>query len=274
MNYSPCRIGTLLTKLRDAQPLVHNITNTVSANLCANVILCIGGLPVMADDVHEVEDIVRRSQAVVLNAGTLNPLKLEAMVLAGKTANQIGVPVVVDPVGAGASRARGRGILGLLDQVKPDIIRGNVSEVAFLAGRAGETRGVEAAREKTFSPVDVGLEVAQRYGTVVCLTGRKDYVISHKDICTVGGGHFLMSKVTGMGCMFSSVTGAFAAVTEDPFLAGLAAAACFGAAGKKAGEKSCGPGSFQVNFFDSLHALTPEYVESHCGIERVDSTNT
>lgn len=270
MDYSPSQIGTLLTKLRDAQPLVHNITNTVSANICANIILCIGGLPVMADDIHEVEDIVRRSQAVVLNAGTLNPLKLEAMVLAGKTANRIGIPVVVDPVGAGASRARGQGILRLFDQVKPDIIRANVSEVAFLAGREGETRGVEAAREKTFSPVEVGLAVAGKYGTVVCLTGKKDYVISDRDIYTVGGGHSLMSKVTGMGCMLSSVTGAFSAVTEDPFLAGLAAAACFGAAGKKAGETSCGPGSFQVNFFDSLYALTPEYVESHCGIERID----
>ncbi len=255
------RAGALLARLRDERPLVHNITNWVVTNVTANVLLQVGALPVMAHAREEVEEMVEAAGALVLNIGTLTPQLVDAMLLAGRRANELGIPVVFDPVGAGATNLRTESSHFLLRELSVNILRGNGGEISVLAGFGGEVKGVEAVASGG-ERGEIARLAARQFNTVVALTGPRDYISDGERLLAVDNGHPLLSAVTGTGCMATAVIGAFAAVADDYLLAAAAGLAAFGLAAEKAGEVSKGPGSFQVALFDALYRLTGADLEA------------
>jgi len=260
------RAGALLTKLRDERPLVHNVTNWVVTNVTANVLLQIGALPVMAHAREEVEEMVAAAGALVLNIGTLTPQLVDAMLLAGKRAHELGIPVIFDPVGAGATTLRTESSHLLLRELDVDILRGNSGEISVLAGFGGVVKGVEAVASGGEGS-EIARRAARRFQTVVALTGPRDYISDGERLVMVDNGHHLLSTVTGTGCMSTAVIGAFAAVSDDYLLAAAAGLAAFGVAAEKAGQESRGPGSFQAALFDALYRLTPADLEAGAKIK-------
>jgi hydroxyethylthiazole kinase len=253
--------GESLRRLRETRPLVHQITNYVVMNETANATLALGALPVMAHAPEEVEEMVGIAGALVLNIGTLSSAWVEAMLLAGRAANAGGIPVVLDPVGAGATRYRTETALRILDEVDVAVLRGNAGEVATLAGVDAEVRGVES-----IGAADTAAEVAKRaastLGVVASVTGSVDHVSDGERVVAVENGHPLLASITGTGCMSSAVTGSFLAVRrDDPLEAAAEALAAFGVAGENAAPGAKGPGTFHVNLYDALAALDPELLD-------------
>jgi len=263
MSVSP---GTTLRTLRERRPLVHQITNYVVMNETANVTLALGALPVMAHAREEVEEMVGLAGALVLNIGTLSPPWVEAMLAAGQTANAAGVPVVLDPVGAGATSYRTRTARQILDEVDVAVLRGNQGEVATLVGVEAEVRGVESIGVDG-EPADLARAAAQHLGVVVSVTGQVDHVSDGKSVLAVANGHELLTTVTGTGCMSSAITGCFLAVKRDaPLEAAAEALAAFGVAAEDAARDARGPGSFHVGLYDALAALDPEALDGRARI--------
>jgi hydroxyethylthiazole kinase len=256
----------LLTRLRSRRPLIHHITNFVVMNTTANITLCAGALPVMAHARQEVEDMSASADALVLNLGTLWPEQVEAMLLAGGRANAKGIPIVLDPVGAGATPYRTESAHRILSELSIAIVRGNAAEIASLSGIEAGIRGVEAVGASGDNPA-IALAFARRYPCVAVVTGPVDSITDGRRLFRVQNGHPLMARVTGTGCMGTSVIAAFSAVEKDSALAAAAALACYGLAGEKAAERSQGPGSFQMHLFDTLAALTEDDVRSGVRID-------
>jgi hydroxyethylthiazole kinase len=253
--------GESLRRLRDTRPLVHQITNYVVMNETANATLALGALPVMAHAPEEVEEMVGIAGALVLNIGTLSSSWVEAMLRAGRAANAAGVPVVLDPVGAGSTRYRTETALRILDEVDVAVLRGNAGEVATLAGVDAEVRGVESIGAAD-SGADVAKRAASTLGVVASVTGSVDHVSDGERVVAVENGHPLLASITGTGCMSSAITGAFLAVRrDDPLEAAAEALAAFGVAGENAAPGAKGPGSFHVNLYDALAALDPELLD-------------
>jgi hydroxyethylthiazole kinase len=246
-----------LARLRAQSPLVHNITNFVVMNFTANALLAIGASPVMAHAVEEVEDMVSISGALVINIGTLSGHWLEGMKLAMKKAAELNKPIILDPVGAGATPYRNTMLTELLNVASPAIIRGNASEILALAGSNIQTKGVDSTAASDDS-IEAAIALSKKYGSVVSVSGATDIVVSGSRIGRVQNGVPLMTKVTGMGCSASAVAGAFAAIQKDPFEAAITAAAMMGVCGELAFGKSHLPGSFQIAFLDALSETTPQ----------------
>jgi len=258
--------GQMLRELRERKPLVHQITNYVVMNETANATLALGALPVMAHAREEVEEMVALAGALVLNIGTLSPHWIEAMLLAGKAANEHGVPVVLDPVGVGATRFRTETARRLLDEVKVAVLRGNQGEIATLVGVRAEVRGVESIGAGG-EPADLAREAAQSLELVASVTGPIDHVSDGDRALAVANGHPLLAAVTGTGCMSSAITGCFLAVAQDtPLEAAATALAAFGVAAEDAARDAKGPGSFHVGLYDALAALEPETVDARAKI--------
>jgi hydroxyethylthiazole kinase len=258
--------GTTLRTLRERKPLVHQITNYVVMNETANVTLALGALPVMAHARDEVEEMVGLAGALVLNIGTLSPPWVEAMLAAGKAANAGGVPVVLDPVGVGATSYRTRTARQIVDEVDVTVLRGNQGEVATLVGVEAEVRGVESIGVGG-EPAELARTAAQRLGVVVSVTGRVDHVSDGKSVLSVANAHDLLTTVTGTGCMSSAITGCFLAVKRDgPLEAAAEALAAFGVAAEEAARDARGPGSFHVGLYDALAALEPELLDARARI--------
>jgi hydroxyethylthiazole kinase len=250
--------GESLRRLREARPLVHQITNYVVMNETANATLAIGALPVMAHAADEVEEMVGLAGALVLNIGTLSPAWVDAMLLAGRAANARGVPVVLDPVGAGATGYRTETARRILSAVDVAVLRGNAGEIATLAGIDAEVRGVESIGAGG-AGADVARQAAATLGVVASVTGPVDHVSDGDRVVAVENGHPLLASITGTGCMSSALTGAFLAVNaEQPLEAAAEALAAFGVAGENAAPGAKGPGSFHVNLYDALAALDPD----------------
>lgn len=247
-------ISQLLTRIRAQKPLIHHITNMVVMNDTANITLAIGALPVMAHALEEVEEMVSLAGALVLNIGTLTPAQIEAMLRAGKCANERGVPVVLDPVGAGATRLRTQSALRLLSELRIAVVRGNVSEIGALIGVAGETRGVEAI-SVTMEREALARLAAQQLGTVVAITGACDVVSNGTRQTYIDNGHPLLASITGSGCMATSLIGAFLAIETDSLLASTAALVAMGVAGEIAASTAHGPGTFRAHLLDAVAAL-------------------
>ena len=250
-----------LDGVRQKKPVVHTITNWVTAGDVANALYAIGARPVMAVALEEVEDIVSGADAVVLNLGTPDPFRVEAMLLAGRCANRLGRPLVLDPVGAGASRFRKESIRKILSELRMTLIRGNRAEIGALAQRGGELRGIDAAK----GPDDLygaAKKLSQETGATVVVSGPQDLVVRGERIIEVGNGHPMMGLVTGTGCILSVVMGAFAAVETDPMVAAVGAAIFFGLAGERAALQGKGPGTFKTALLDALFALTPEDIKT------------
>lgn len=251
-----------LAAIRDRRPLVHSITNFVVMNETANALLCIGALPIMSHAVQEVEEMVSAAGALVLNIGTLEPEWIDAMELAGRKANGLGIPVILDPVGAGATRMRTEACRRLLDRVRISVVRGNAAEVAALAGAASEIRGVEAISAPE-SVEQLAAEFARTFGGVAAVTGAIDTVSDGRRTASISNGHVMLSRLVGTGCMSSVIVGAFAAVQPDSFAAAVGGLCAFGMAGELAAEASGDrPGSFHVELYNALYALDGEAARS------------
>ncbi|MFY9800735.1 MAG: hydroxyethylthiazole kinase [Methanoregula sp.] len=254
------KFSDLFARLREKRPLVHHITNYVTVNDCANITIAAGAAPVMADAAEEVCEMVTFAGALVLNIGTLNRGQIESMILAGGMANDRKIPVILDPVGAGATRFRTDSALRLLDELEITILKGNAGEIGVLAGAEAHVRGVDSFG-MTGDPVSIARQFAKKAGITVVVSGVTDIVSDGKRILLVDNGHPMMGSISGTGCMAASVIGAFAAVSGDPVIASAAALAAFGIAGEKAASGARGPYTFKVALFDELAALQPENLE-------------
>jgi hydroxyethylthiazole kinase len=254
-----------LERVRQRSPLVHNITNYVAMNLTANALLAIGASPVMAHAPEEVEDMVDIASALVINIGTLSGHWVEAMFKAAHQAKKNGIPIVYDPVGAGATPYRTRTILELIQAVPPAIVRGNASEIMASAGGQEKTKGVDSAAA-TENALASARHISEQQSCVVCVSGETDYIVDKKRITLIKNGHALMPKVTGLGCTATALCAAFAAVQADHFAATVAAMAVMGISGEIAAEKAQGPGSLQVHFLDALFNMKAEDIEQRLNI--------
>jgi hydroxyethylthiazole kinase len=248
--------GTTLAVIRERRPLVHNITNYVVMNETANAILALGALPVMAHAKDEVGEMVGLAGALVLNIGTLSEDWVESMLLAGAAANERNVPVVLDPVGVGATEYRTTTARRILDAVDVAVLRGNAGEVATLVGVAAEVRGVESVAAAG-DAAELAREAARTLGLVASVTGAVDHVSDGERSAAIANGHELLAAITGTGCMSTSLTGCFLAAKDDPFEAAVEALVAFGVAGEDAAVGAKGPGSFHVSLYDALAALDP-----------------
>lgn len=259
-------IAKLLTLVREKKPLVHHITNMVTASECANITLLAGGLPIMAHALEEVEEMVGHAGALVLNIGTLSPAQVEAMLAAGRRANELGLPIILDPVGAGATALRTESAVRLLDQLQIGVIKGNAAEIAVLAGGRAEIRGVESLGVDG-DVAALAVSLARRRRTVVAVTGAVDLVTDGRRLVEIGNGHPLMGKVVGTGCMSASLVGCFAAVEPDLLYATAAALVCFGVAAELAGEEGITlPTAFKERLFDQLYRLDVAVVDKRKNI--------
>ena len=257
MNDAADRAAGIMAKVRSKRPIVHHITNFVVMEATANITLCAGALPVMAHAKEEVAEMAGGADALVLNLGTLWPDLVEAMLIAGRRANERGIPIVLDPVGAGATRLRTDSARRLLSELSIAIVRGNPSEIAVLAGREAKIRGVESVSVAD-DPATVAMQFARQYGCVTAVTGPIDTVTDGMRLISVANGHPMMSRVTGTGCMATSVVAAYAAVESDYITAAAAALAAYGLAAQNAAQWAQGPGAFQVHLYDSLAGLTED----------------
>jgi hydroxyethylthiazole kinase len=254
-------VGDSLGRLRETKPLVHQITNYVVMNETANATLALGALPVMAHAREEVAEMVQLAGALVLNIGTLSPHWIDAMLAAGKAASERGIPVVLDPVGAGATRYRTETAKLILDEVDVTVLRGNAGEVATLVGVDAEVRGVESI-DSGGDVAELARTAAAQLGVVASVTGVVDHVSDGERSYAIENGHPLLASITGTGCMSSAVTGCFLAVRrEEPLDAAAAALVAFGVAGEDAARDAKGPGSFHVGLYDALAALDPATVD-------------
>jgi len=251
----------MLEAIRRERPLVHNITNFVVMNATANALLALGASPVMAHALEEVEEMVSLAGALVLNIGTLTPDWVQAMIRAGRRANALGIPVALDPVGAGATALRTDSARRILDEVRITVLRGNASEVLSLAGSGSGTRGVDSLHGAD-EAVGPAARMARDLGITVAVTGEVDRVTDGRRLLAAANGHALMGRVTGMGCTATALVGAFLASERDPCLAASAALATLGLAGERAANRSEGPGSFAAALIDALAALKGPDLES------------
>lgn len=260
-----------LENVRTRSPLIHNITNYVTVNDCANMVLACGASPIMADDQQEAAEITAICHALNINIGTLNSRTIASMLLAGKAANALEHPVVLDPVGAGASALRTETALRLLREVKLAVIRGNVSEIKTLAGGTGTTKGVDAdvadrvTEENLEQAVRFAKELAARTGAVIAITGAIDIVADAQKAYCIRNGHPMMSAITGTGCQLSALTAAFVAANPDRVTEAAAAAVCtMGLAGEIAYERLSeqdGNASYRNYIIDAVYRMTPKQLE-------------
>jgi hydroxyethylthiazole kinase len=255
MILTPDSVWADVTAIREKAPLVHNITNYVVMNTTANALLALGASPVMAHAEPEVEEMVGFAGALVINIGTLSDPWIRAMEAAARRASDIGVPIVLDPVGSGATGYRTRTAGFLARTFRPALVRGNASEILSLCNQGAGTKGVDTA-DSSHAALDAAVSLGRETGGVVCVTGETDYVVGGPEILSVRNGHPMMPRVTGLGCTASALCGAFLAVNPRFDLAAAHAMAVMGMAGEMAARTAKGPGSFQTAFLDSLYLMT------------------
>lgn len=247
--------NSLVKELRDKSPLVHCITNIVVANFQANGLLALGASPIMAAAIEEAGDVSAISSATLLNIGTLDGPSIASMIVAGKSANAKGNPLVLDPVGAGATAFRKQTVSTLLAELDVTLITGNAGEIAALANVSWDAKGVDAGDGKA-DIVQAAKDVAVRHKCLVAVTGERDIVTDGVSVLQVAGGNPLMSKITGMGCLLSAVCAAFLSVGKDhPLESVTYSLAFYKQAGERAAEQASGPGDFAVRFLNALHLL-------------------
>ncbi|MDR2915888.1 MAG: hydroxyethylthiazole kinase [Tannerella sp.] len=251
-----------LILVREKSPLIHNITNYVVMNNTANALLAIGASPVMAHSVDEVAEMTGIASALVINIGTLDAAWVDAMLIAGKKALEKQIPVIFDPVGAGATAYRTMVSWKIIEECKPSIIRGNASEIIALCNSGVQTKGVDAT-ENSDSAIEPAKILARRTNAVVVVSGETDYITDGMNVERVENGSTLMPRVTGMGCTATALVAAFAAINPCMLSAATHAMAIMGIAGEVAASKSKGNGSLQVNFLDELCVMDGETIRKN-----------
>jgi hydroxyethylthiazole kinase len=256
-----------LAHLREKKPLIHNITNFVVMNYTANALLAIGASPVMAHAQEEVEEMVSFAGALVLNIGTLTPEWIDSMIRAGKRANSLNIPIILDPVGSGATRLRTGSAKRIMDEVSIKVVRGNASEVLSLANKGSRTKGVDSIHS-----VDEAAEaahiLAKELGSTLAITGEVDLVTAGDRSYRVHNGHSMMGYVTGTGCAATAIIGAFLAIDNDPITATATALAYFGLAGEKGAETANAPASFMIASLDALYTIDERQLKEGAKIQR------
>ncbi|MBZ9686595.1 hydroxyethylthiazole kinase [Clostridium estertheticum] len=260
------KIIELLNNVKEKNPLVHHITNYVTVNDCANITLAIGGSPVMAEDINEVCDMVSLSSSLVINIGTLNSASVQSMLLAGKRANKFNIPVILDPVGAGATAYRTDTAKRIIGEVKLAVIRGNLSEIKTLYGIEAKTKGVDACDSVSVDDnaraegKEMARSLASKLNTVVAITGEVDIITDGETLYSVENGHKIMAKVTGTGCMCTSLIGSYLGAGDNNLLAALAGIVSMGIAGEIAYEgldkNHGGTGTLKVKILDAIYNLS------------------
>ena len=258
----------LLKKVRQEKPLVHHITNWVTIYDCANITRAIGALPVMAHSKEESADMASIADALVLNIGTLTSTLIESMKLAGKAANKKSIPVILDAVGVGATKLRNSKAFELLNEIRIDIIKGNSSEIAKLAGENVLTKGVEATKVEA-DLIQIAKKLADEKNSTVVITGKEDIITNGNKTYITKNGHDMMGCIVGTGCMAGSVIGSFAAVEKDYAKAAASALVCFGIAGELAAKGSKGPGTYKERFYDEIYNLDEEKINSMKKFEEI-----
>lgn len=243
-----------LHAVRAQRPLIHNITNYVVMNTTANALLALGASPVMAHAIEEVEEMVSIAGALVLNIGTLSTPWIEAMFRAGHAAQARPIPIVLDPVGAGATALRTQTARRLIQEVHPTVIRGNASEILALLENEAHTHGVDSQHTVDEARA-AAIQLASEARTVVAVTGPEDFVTDGRRMARIRNGHPLMARITGSGCTASSIIGALSAVQPDAFVATVAGLVIFGIAGEMAATDAPQPGTFQVRLIDALDEI-------------------
>lgn len=266
MSHWHAKTADLLESIRSNPPLIHNVTNFVVMNFTANALLALGASPVMAHAMEEVEEMVALSGALVLNIGTLSTPWIEAMFRAGHAANRLKIPIVLDPVGAGATRFRTDTAKRLLRDLKPAIIRGNASEILALCDQPSRTRGVDS-QDAMVSAHAAARTLAKMHGLTISMTGPEDYVTDGQRVAMVANGHPLMGRITGTGCAASAITAAFCAREKDALVAAASALGYLGIAGELAAQGFPLPGTFQVRFLDALAAVDRPTIENRLKIQ-------
>lgn len=254
---SKAALSAAINAVRTQSPLVHNITNYVVMNNTANALLAIGASPVMAHWADEMEEMTAIAGALVINIGTLDDKWIDGMLAAGKAARKHGTPIVLDPVGAGATSQRTNAAWEIINLCHPTIIRGNGSEIMALVDVDVKSKGVDSSASSD-DALSAAKKLAAETGSVVVISGETDYITNGTDVFTVEGGNPIMTSVTGMGCTATALTGAFAAVQSDPMVAATAAMAVMSLAGERAAVNARGNGSMQMHFLDELYNLTPD----------------
>jgi len=260
------KAGENLKRLREKRPLIHNITNYVVMNYTANALLASGASPAMAHAPEEVEEMVSLAGALVINIGTLNPSWVDSMLIAGKRANDLDVPIILDPVGSGATKHRTRCAKRLIDELTISVVRGNASEVLSLAYEDSRTKGVDSIHSVEEAS-DAAIVLARELKTTLAITGEVDLVTDGGRICLVFNGHELMGYVTGMGCTATVLIGAFLAVDRDSLEAATTALAYLGVAGEKGASNAGAPGSFQIALLDALFNMDEKQLEQWAKIK-------
>ncbi|PEA06143.1 hydroxyethylthiazole kinase [Bacillus cereus] len=267
-------LSKVVDLVRESNPLVHNITNVVVTNFTANGLLAFGASPVMAYAKEEVAEMASIAGALVLNMGTLRPEEVEAMLLAGKSANANNVPVLFDPVGAGATSYRTEVARHIPAEIELAIIRGNAAEIANVINEKWEIKGVDAGtgNGNVVSIASIARQAADELNTVAVITGKEDVVTDGERTIVIRNGHPILTKVTGTGCLLTSVIGAFVAVEKDYVKAAVAALTFYGVAAELAAVKTVekGPGSFQIEFLNQLANTTSSDIEKYGKIEELE----
>lgn len=260
MQIDPQCVWADIQAIKKSSPLIHNITNYVVMECNANSLLAIGASPIMAHAIDEMDDIVKIASSLVLNIGTLSPSWIQGMMMAIIAANSKGIPVILDPVGAGATSYRSETAHSILNQGKVAVIRGNASEIASLSGSKTLTKGVDSLLNSTECQNQAKI-LALKNECVVWMSGQIDVITDGQSSILIHNGHALMNKVTGMGCIATAITGAFLAVNQNILLGCTNAAILMGITGEIAAEKCKGPGSFKLEFIDTLYSLSLNDIE-------------
>jgi hydroxyethylthiazole kinase len=255
-----------LVALREQKPLIHNITNYVVMNYTANALLAMGASPVMAHAQNEVEDMVAFAGALVLNIGTLTDDWISSMIKAGKKASELDTPIILDPVGSGATPLRTNSAKNIISQTNIKVIRGNASEILSLRDENSKTKGVDSIHSVD-EAAEAARNLADELHTTLAITGPVDLITDGTRVLRVSNGHPLMGYVTGTGCTATATIGAFLAVDKDPLSATATALAFYGLAGEIAAETASAPGSFMIQLLDALYTITPEKLREGCKIQ-------
>lgn len=271
---------SILNNMKQNNPVVHCITNTVTMNDCANILLAIGASPIMSDDIQEVEEIVAISSALYINIGTLNSRTIESMLTAGRKANKLGVPVIFDPVGAGASTLRTSVSNRIVSELGCTVIRGNASEIKSLAVGAASAKGVDAAKAdvvdddaKLAEIIEIARDLSSTTKAIVAITGEIDVIVNPHVTFVVRNGNALMAKVTGTGCMLTALIAAYCGANKDQLIDATAAAICsFGLCGETAYEKmiemGTGTSSYRTYIIDAVSLLDDDLLARSAKIEK------
>jgi hydroxyethylthiazole kinase len=261
-------LKSLLEKLRSERPLVHNVTNYVVMNFTANTLLAMGASPVMAHSVDEVEEMVSLASAFVINIGTLSKHWIESMIRGGRKANELDVPIILDPVGSGATSLRTKTFRSLVKELELKVVRGNASEILSIGSDSIKTKGVETVHDAD-QAMETAREMAREIESVAAITGPVDLITDGTRVIRCYNGHPLLGSVTGTGCAATTTIAAFAGVTNDPLEATAAGLAFFGLAGELAGARANSPGSFMISLLDAMYEISPEDFQSGVRLEMI-----